>query len=113
MTISFQKQFTLTVPLGAAVSASFPSNVFEDMVAMLIQAPAVLVETVTFETNALRDGTGAWSVLQDDTPADVAGPTAGKSRFYNQLLHAPAFRIKLNGNAAADRAFILSGQWTA
>lgn len=110
---SFNKNWQATILNTGTFTRWISCAEFEDMVALLIEAPATLPETITFQVNTARDGSGTTTVLQDDTPADLAGPTAGKARFYNQLLHAISFRLLANGAVAADRVFTFSGQWTA
>lgn len=113
MSISFDKSFPYTILNGQTNGPACLSGLqYEDMVSILIEAPAVLAETTTIQINSKSDGTGVWSTLQDDTPVDIAGPIAGKSRFYPQLVGSPAFRLVASGAVAADRVFTISGPWT-
>lgn len=111
--ISFSKAFPYTILNTQTNGPICKSGLqYEDMVSFLIAAPAVLPEAITIQVNSLPDGSGVWSTLQDDTPADIAGPLAGKVRFYPQLAGAPAFRLVAGGAVAADRVFTISGPWT-
>lgn len=113
MTISSDKSFGYTIPSGTTNGPLCSSVLlYQDMVSMLIAAPLVLPETLTIDINSQADGTGVWSRLQDDAAVDLTGPTAGKARFYPQLVGAPAFRLVASGAVAADRVFRISGQFT-
>lgn len=113
MTVSFVKSFPYTIASGSTNGPVCNSiQTYEDMVALVLMAPAVIIETTTIQTNDKPDGTGTWRTLQDDTPNDIAGPAAGKSRFYPQLVNVSAWRLVASGAVAADRVFTVSGQWT-
>lgn len=112
MPASFNKVFPYSILNGQTNGPVCSSlTYYEDMIALLVQPPAVLAETITFQVNSKSDGSGVWSTLQDDTPSDIPGPVAGKARFYYQLAAAPAWRMVASGNVAAQRDFIISGQW--
>lgn len=103
----------LTVPSGSNVSNIMDANGFYDgAYGIMIYAPAALPEaagTIEVTDDAAPTAAGStWRTLQDDTPADVAYPAAGKARLYLRLPFANGFRIKLGGNAAADRVFAVT-----
>lgn len=111
--VSFVKSYPYTIALGQSNGPAVLSGiVYEDASGMLISAPAVLAEGITIQVNSAKDGTGIWSTLQDDVPADKPGPTAGKARFYPELINAAAFRLVASAGVAADRVFTLHMQWT-
>lgn len=94
----------IVVPNAATLSNEIAADGnYEGSYGILVHAPAVLAEVGTFLV-AEKSG-GTFGTLQDDTPADVAVPTAGKSRFYIRLPFAGAFKISLGSAAAASRTF--------
>lgn len=83
---------------------------YADATQIYIQAPSFLdAGTWTIETSV--DGA---------TPADlylngnaVTAPAAGTAETYTVMIGAPYWRIASSGAAAADRAFLVSKQYTA
>lgn len=99
----------LTVANGASTSnAVYADGNYEGAYGVGIASPAVLAEAGTIEvTNGYQatDSTNVWRTLQDDTPADIAIPAAGKARVYLRIPFFNGFRIKLAVNAGAQRVF--------
>lgn len=76
---------------------------YDDAFDFCIMAP-VGAEASTIEVSDDPDAAvPAWFALQDSTPADVAGPAAGKARVY--AIPAKAFRLKFAAGVAAERVF--------
>lgn len=94
----------IVVANGATLSGEIAADAnYEGAYGILVHAPAVLAEAGTFLVAEKAGGT--YTTLQDDTPADVAVPTAGKSRLYVRLPFAGAFKISLASAAGAARTF--------
>ncbi len=98
----------LTVAAAATISNHvYADGNYEGAYGVTIHAPAVLPEVGTIEVTdgeKKDDATNVWRTMQDDTPADVACPLAGKSRLYLRIPFANGFRIKIAA-VAAQRVF--------
>jgi hypothetical protein len=110
MTISHQDPLpSLVIPSGESSSEAISREFYDDAVAVAIQAPAVLAETVNIEVSL--DGT-TYAILHDGT-ANIVTPTAGKARVYTELPLFKKFRLTCAaGTAAAARTFLIARVWT-
>lgn len=70
---------------------------------VMIIAPAG-AEATTIQVAPKKGGT--YAALQlGDTPADAAGPAAGKARVYYELAFAGSFKLVAGGAVGATRTF--------
>ena len=99
------KGVDVVVAIGETISNHvYADGNYEGAYGIGILAPATLPETGTIEVTdgvLANDATNVWRTLQDDTPADIAAPLAGKARMYIRLPFFNGFRIKLGATAAA------------
>lgn len=120
--ISYEGRGTMTQSFDAAINEVFiPAGQnatrwiygayeYNDATCIVIQSPSSLdAQTYTIETSfdGITGGT-----LNDGTN-DIGPPATGKTRQYTEMLGARYWRIKSSGNAASNRIFLVSKQWTS
>lgn len=79
------------------------AEVYDDTDVICIMAPAGAEASTIEVCDDITAAVPLWFALQDSTPADVAGPAAGKARFYT--IPAKAFRLKYAAGVAAARTY--------
>ncbi len=92
---------------GTTSNAIYADGNYEGAYGVEIYAPAVCPEVGVIEVTdgvVANAATNVWRTLQEDTPADVAAPLAGKSRTYLRIPFCNGFRIKLAA-VASQRVF--------
>ena len=99
----------ITISSGGTTSRTVSREETSDAVAITLQAPATLSETLTIETSF--DGT-TFATLNDGS-SDIAPPLAGKARQYTELVGWNYWRLKAGSAVGADRTFKAWKQWSA
>ena len=81
---------------------------YDDATCITIQAPAAMTNATVIEVS--QDDV-TYAVLNDGT-SDIAGPAAGKSRQYTEMLGHKYWRLVSAGNEGALRTFKVTKRWT-
>lgn len=110
----------LVIPSGQTVSQVFNSVfVYSDAVAIMIESPEVLPESVYIEVNPDQEATNSstnWTPYEtfDPTGASINlyVPSAGKSQVYQEPVFAGSFRLTSTGPVGSNRAFKCNKIWT-
>jgi hypothetical protein len=101
------------IVVAAAATESNPiraSVVYDDADVICIMAPTGAEASTIQVCDDPDAAVPVWVALQDSTPADVAGPAAGKARFYT--IPAKAFRLKYGAGVAAERTYKVNKRMT-
>lgn len=111
----------LVIPSGQTVSQVFNSvYVYSDAIAIMIESPSTLPESVYIEVNPDQLATNSssnWSPYETFDPATAASinlyvPSAGKSQVYQEPVFAGSFRLTSTSAVGADRSFKCNKLWT-
>jgi hypothetical protein len=93
---------TLTIPSGGANSPELTASASFDLLALMVAAPAGLVETVTLQIGDKPGGT-FYDIRSNGTDINFA---AGKADMLT-VIPGSILRMHSSGNVAADRVFRL------